>query len=64
MLGLFKITARKNFLSKFVLKKKLNSKQIILFLRHQDELIVTPFAQILASLKNVRQNFVTLSNDK
>jgi hypothetical protein len=30
---------------------------------HQDELIVTPFAQILASLKNVRQNFVMLSND-
>jgi hypothetical protein len=25
-------------------------------------MIVTPFAQILASLKNVRQNFINLSN--
>ena len=30
--------------------------------RHQEEHIVTPFAQILASLKNVRQNFIVLSN--
>ncbi|CAF1565063.1 unnamed protein product, partial [Didymodactylos carnosus] len=28
---------------------------------HQDDMIVTPFAQILASLKNVRKNFVELT---
>ncbi|CAF0749736.1 unnamed protein product [Brachionus calyciflorus] len=29
---------------------------------HQDELIVTPFAQVLASLKTVRQNFEKINN--
>ncbi|RNA28494.1 cAMP-specific 3 -5 -cyclic phosphodiesterase 4D isoform X4 [Brachionus plicatilis] len=31
---------------------------------HQDELIVTPFAQILASLKTVRQNFVQINSSR
>lgn len=30
--------------------------------RHGDDLIVTPFAQILASLRNVRSNLVSISN--
>lgn len=30
--------------------------------RHADDLIVTPFAQILASLRSVRQNYVSLTN--
>ncbi|CAF0826342.1 unnamed protein product [Adineta ricciae] len=30
--------------------------------RHQDDMIVTPFAQLLASLKNVRKNFVDLTH--
>lgn len=30
--------------------------------RHAEDLIVTPFAQILASLRSVRQNYVTLTN--
>nr|KAG5714047.1 hypothetical protein BaRGS_020375 [Batillaria attramentaria] len=29
---------------------------------HAEDLIVTPFAQILASLRSVRQNYVTLTN--
>ncbi|CAF0723134.1 unnamed protein product [Adineta ricciae] len=29
--------------------------------KHQDDMIVTPFAQLLASLKNVRKNFVDLT---
>lgn len=29
---------------------------------HGDELIVTPFAQILASLRNVRHNYIHLTN--
>ncbi|CAF0979474.1 unnamed protein product [Rotaria sp. Silwood1] len=29
---------------------------------HQDDMIVTPFAQLLASLKNVRKNFVDLTH--
>uniref|UniRef100_A0AC34GSI4 Phosphodiesterase 4 upstream conserved regions (UCR) domain-containing protein n=1 Tax=Panagrolaimus sp. ES5 TaxID=591445 RepID=A0AC34GSI4_9BILA len=29
---------------------------------HGDDLIVTPFAQLLASLRNVRSNFVAISN--
>jgi len=32
------------------------------FFRHQDDMIVTPFAQLLASLKNVRKNFVDLTH--
>ena len=30
--------------------------------RHAEDLIVTPFAQILASLRSVRQNYVSLTN--
>ncbi|XP_012942194.1 cAMP-specific 3',5'-cyclic phosphodiesterase 4A [Aplysia californica] len=30
--------------------------------RHAEDLIVTPFAQILASLRSVRTNYVTLTN--
>ena len=30
--------------------------------RHADDLIVTPFAQILASLRSVRNNYITLTN--
>lgn len=30
--------------------------------RHSDDLIVTPFAQILASLRNVRANFILITN--
>ena len=30
--------------------------------RHGEDLIVTPFAQILASLRNVRNNYITLTN--
>ncbi|CAF0948348.1 unnamed protein product [Rotaria sordida] len=30
--------------------------------KHQDDMIVTPFAQLLASLKNVRKNFVDLTH--
>lgn len=30
--------------------------------RHADDLIVTPFAQILASLRSVRNNYVMLTN--
>ncbi|UJR27977.1 hypothetical protein I4U23_009235 [Adineta vaga] len=30
--------------------------------KHQDDMIVTPFAQLLASLKNVRKNFVELTH--
>ncbi|CAF1049883.1 unnamed protein product [Rotaria sordida] len=29
---------------------------------HQDDMIVTPFAQLLASLKNVRKNFIDLTH--
>ena len=35
---------------------------LLLFHRHQDDMIVTPFAQLLASLKNVRKNFVDLTH--
>uniref|UniRef100_A0A803YK27 3',5'-cyclic-AMP phosphodiesterase n=1 Tax=Meleagris gallopavo TaxID=9103 RepID=A0A803YK27_MELGA len=31
-------------------------------LRHGDDLIVTPFAQVLASLRTVRNNFAALTN--
>ena len=34
----------------------------LLFSRHGEDLIVTPFAQILASLRNVRNNYITLTN--
>lgn len=30
--------------------------------RHAEDLIVTPFAQILASLRSVRANYVSLTN--
>ena len=30
--------------------------------RHGDDLIVTPFAQILASLRSVRNNYINLTN--
>lgn len=30
--------------------------------RHAEDLIVTPFAQILASLRSVRSNYITLTN--
>lgn len=30
--------------------------------RHADDLIVTPFAQILASLRSVRNNYIALTN--
>ncbi|RWS14017.1 cAMP-specific 3', partial [Dinothrombium tinctorium] len=30
--------------------------------KHAEEVIVTPFAQILASLRNVRHNYITLTN--
>lgn len=30
--------------------------------RHADDLIVTPFAQILASLRSVRNNYIMLTN--
>ena len=30
--------------------------------RHADDLIVTPFAQILASLRSVRHNYIILTN--
>lgn len=30
--------------------------------RHAEDLIVTPFAQILASLRSVRNNYVSLTN--
>ncbi|CAF1196395.1 unnamed protein product [Rotaria sordida] len=30
--------------------------------KHQDDMIVTPFAQLLASLKNVRKNFIDLTH--
>ena len=30
--------------------------------RHGEDLIVTPFAQILASLRNVRNNYITLTH--
>ncbi|VDK65775.1 unnamed protein product [Anisakis simplex] len=30
--------------------------------RHGDDLIVTPFAQLLASLKNVRSNLIAIAN--
>ena len=30
--------------------------------RHQDDMIVTPFAQLLASLKNVRKNLIDLTH--
>lgn len=30
--------------------------------RHAEDLIVTPFAQILASLRNVRNNYISLTN--
>ncbi|VTJ62720.1 Hypothetical predicted protein [Marmota monax] len=30
--------------------------------RHGDDLIVTPFAQVLASLRSVRNNFTLLTN--
>jgi len=33
-----------------------------MFFRHQDDMIVTPFAQLLASLKNVRKSFVELTH--
>jgi len=34
----------------------------ILFRSHGEDLIVTPFAQILASLRSVRNNFIQLNN--
>ena len=33
-----------------------------LYLRHGEDLIVTPFAQILASLRSVRNNYINLTN--
>ena len=30
--------------------------------RHADDLIVTPFAQVLASLRSVRNNYILLTN--
>lgn len=30
--------------------------------RHAEDLIVTPFAQVLASLRSVRNNYITLTN--
>ena len=30
--------------------------------RHGEDLIVTPFAQILASLRSVRNNYISLTN--
>ena len=30
--------------------------------RHGEDLIVTPFAQILASLRSVRNNYINLTN--
>ena len=34
----------------------------LLAYRHGEDLIVTPFAQILASLRSVRSNYVQLNN--
>ena len=34
----------------------------MLIFRHGDDLIVTPFAQLLASLRNVRSNFISIAN--
>ncbi|KOX73489.1 cAMP-specific 3',5'-cyclic phosphodiesterase, isoform I [Melipona quadrifasciata] len=47
--------ARRNFCKDF--KKQLNN-----FENHGEDLIVTPFAQILASLRSVRNNFLSLTN--
>ncbi|KYB25288.1 cAMP-specific 3',5'-cyclic phosphodiesterase, isoforms N/G-like Protein [Tribolium castaneum] len=48
-------------------RKKLSSESfhlfpIFLFFSHGEDLIVTPFAQILASLRSVRNNFQCLTN--
>ena len=32
------------------------------FVRHGEDLIVTPFAQILASLRSVRNNYICLTS--
>ena len=40
--------------------KRRNS--IAIHSRHAEDLIVTPFAQILVSLRSVRNNYVTLTN--
>ena len=34
----------------------------LLLFRHGEDLIVTPFAQILASLRSVRNNYINLTN--
>ncbi|KAK4292248.1 hypothetical protein Pmani_034979, partial [Petrolisthes manimaculis] len=34
----------------------------VVFCRHGEDLIVTPFAQILASLRSVRNNYINLTN--
>ena len=42
--------------------KPQNRSRLYFDCRHAEDLIVTPFAQILASLRTVRSNYVTLTN--
>ena len=44
------------------ISQTLSSSDVLSFYRHGEDLIVTPFAQILASLRNVRNNYITLTN--
>ncbi|CAD5111770.1 DgyrCDS1047 [Dimorphilus gyrociliatus] len=43
-------------------KKKSRSRHCLYEPRHAEDLIVTPFAQILASLRSVKNNYVSLTN--
>lgn len=45
-----------------IVKKKYIYILIKFFFRHGDDLIVTPFAQLLASLRNVRTNLMSITN--
>ncbi|XP_014680940.1 PREDICTED: cAMP-specific 3',5'-cyclic phosphodiesterase, isoforms N/G-like [Priapulus caudatus] len=67
VLSNFPPTRRESFLyrsdSDFDLSPKSNSRNSSLTSEsHGDDLIVTPFAQILASLRSVRNNYVVLAN--
>lgn len=49
-------------IAKSLPKSRLYSHNLLSFCRHGEDLIVTPFAQILASLRTVRSNYIHLTN--
>lgn len=57
-----KILLSKRVVSDFYIVLKLITVFFFFNFSHGEDLIVTPFAQILASLRSVRNNFLSLTN--